>query len=204
MGEDGIWQECKNYPNYFSDLQRTTLTIDSVDEALINNTCQIKCEIDFNDTLGSIETDVASISPHRYMIKNGSLGYLFVDGDSQYGWQEYAGNTYYFGNAEDFSMRTGWQKIDNKWFYYGANGKPITGWKQLGGKWYLFDSKGVMVTGWKQSGARWYYFDSKGVMTTGWKQEGTKWYYLKSDGSMAKNESITIKNVTYKFNTSGV
>lgn len=371
FGDDGIWQECKNYPDYFTKLQKTALTIDSVDEALINNRCQLKCVINYNDDLGSIETRIASIYPHRCIFTVGDLSYMVEDGQFLYGWQEYEGNTYYLGSGEDFGMKIGWQKIDgkwyffkdngiltkndwltykgdkyyfddkgvmvtgwkkidgkwyyfdnngkmqtgwleykektyyfdtngvmvtgeliidgkkyifdsdgaltktvqmkdmwqkidNKWFYYGANGKPITGWKQLGGKWYLFDSKGVMVTGWKQSGARWYYFDSKGVMTTGWKQinskwyffdasgimttgwkqigakwyffdtngimatgwkqigakwyffdtagimttgwkqEGTKWYYLKSDGSMAKNESITIKNVTYKFNTSGV
>lgn len=203
LGEDGIWQECKNYPEYFSSLQRTSLTIDSVDEALINSTCQVKCVIDFNDSLGSIETDVASIDPHRHIIAVGNLAYLFEDDEPQYGWQEYAGNTYYFGDETDRSMRTGWQLIDEKWYFFKDSGAMLKNeWKQYKGYWYYFDDKGVMVTGWKQIGGKWYFFDNEGRMQTGWLEYKEKTYYLNDKGVMVTGE-IMIDGKLYNFGSDG-
>lgn len=64
-------------------------------------------------------------------------------------------------------MRTGWQCIDNKWYYLNAN--RCTGY-------------GKMITGW---------IKEKIKGTGGYKKEPKyKYYYLYSDGSMASNTTI--------------
>ncbi len=66
---------------------------------------------------------------------------------------------------------SGWQKIDDKWFYYDQGGRLMTGWQEIDGKWYFLNSKDGMSTGWKTIKGKTYYFRSEGkdagVMCTG-------------------------------------
>ena len=96
---------------------------------------------------------------------------------------------------------TGWQEVKGIWYYYDAQGKPVTGFKTIGGKKYYFtDSrlsgytaakKGQMVTGWKKIADKFYYFTdsqypagkTEGQMLNGWRTIGGNRYYLGSDGA---------------------
>ena len=93
----------------------------------------------------------------------------------------------------------GWQKINNKWYYYHA-GKPVSGKKFINGSWYQFGlgyyeyeyynaysySGAYMITNDCDINEEFYYgSDGKRATYTGWKQIGGRWYYFLNDHSMA-------------------
>jgi glucan-binding YG repeat protein len=101
-------------------------------------------------------------------------------------------------------MKTGWQNIDGKTYYFDENntegrwGTKHKGWlkKQktngIGYNWYYFNEKGDIVTGWyeKEPNAKYYFSDSHtdyGVMKTGEVNINGVTYYFNSDGTLAKN-----------------
>ena len=43
-------------------------------------------------------------------------------------------------------MQTGWQWIDNAWYYLGDNGMMQTGWQWIDNDWYYLGNNGIMVT----------------------------------------------------------
>lgn len=43
------------------------------------------------------------------------------------------------------TVQTGWQKVDNKWYYYDANGVMKTGWQKIDGIWYYFTGTGRWI-----------------------------------------------------------
>ena len=116
------------------------------------------------------------------------------------GWQNVDGKWYYYG--ADGEALTGWQAIGGKWYYFNGSGVMQTGWQYIGGKWYYLNSSGDMVTGWKQLGGKWYYFNSSGAMVTGWNQIGGKWYYFNSSGAMVTGWK-QLGGKWYYFNSSG-
>ena len=101
------------------------------------------------------------------------------------------------------AIKSGWNQIDGKWYYYNSNGTAATGWKQVSGKWYYFDAAGVMQTGWVKYNGKWYYFNSSGVMQTGWLKSGSKWYYFESSGAMVTGWK-QISSKWYYFESSGI
>lgn len=83
------------------------------------------------------------------------------------------------------------------WEVYGSQTSPISGWEKIDDKWYYFYpysdgegeySQGDMVTGWTDSGSplKWdptkisgpYYLQADGSLKTGWVQRDKDWYYL--------------------------
>ena len=117
------------------------------------------------------------------------------DGKMLYGWVDKNGEmqnddtgwtgedvAYYFGEWDDGSMKTGWQRIsvyddeDGKdddydyWFNFKSNGqkRTSTNKKKINSKYYAFDSRGVMIYEWFQTEASasdatpssWNYFSS--------------------------------------------
>ena len=102
--------------------------------------------------------------------------------------------------ASDTKAATGWQQSGDFWYYYSADGKPVTGFKSIGGKkFYFMDSrcsgytaaqKGRMATGWKNINGKFYYFTdsqypagkTQGQMLNGWRSIGGRRYYLGTDG----------------------
>jgi len=98
---------------------------------------------------------------------------------------------YYFGEAEDGSMKTGWVQtddIDNDeysdydtlWFYFNpTTGKKVTSSsKTIDGKKYTFDDNGVMISGWVTTTA------------SGSTAASTKYYSEANDGHLQKNTWI--------------
>ena len=105
-------------------------------------------------------------------------------GDSdKNGWVKENRNWYYYkSNAK----QTGWQKVDGKYYFLGANGSVRTGWQKIWGKYYHFDSDGVMQTGWQKIDGAWYYFgnEKNGAMQVGWQIVDHEYYYIVDSGVM--------------------
>ncbi len=85
-----------------------------------------------------------------------------------------------------------------------STGKLLTGWQKIDDKWYYFKSNGAMSTGWIQDKDKWYYLESNGVMKKGWLQDNNKWYYLDADGAMLSKCSSVIDGKSYSFDADGV
>lgn len=51
-------------------------------------------------------------------------------------------------NTKGSSYSTGWESINNSWYYFGQDGYMKTGWINNNGSWYFADNSGVMQTGW--------------------------------------------------------
>lgn len=84
-------------------------------------------------------------------------------------------------NSANGAKKTGWQQINNHWYYFDpASGAMKTNWQLINNKWYYFDSaSGMMKTDWQLINNQWYYFDlTNGDMKTGWQLINNQWYYL--------------------------
>ncbi|MBN1056549.1 cell surface protein [Clostridium botulinum] len=104
------------------------------------------------------------------------------------GWQKVDNNWYYFN--EFGVMQKDWVNSNGKWYYLDNNGCMITGWIKSNNNWYYINSNGEISTGWKEFNKVWYFFDIKGEMQTGWQYIDYRWYYLYPDGAMAYNVEI--------------
>ena len=129
-----------------------------------------------------------SVSPED---NTGVLGHTFSDNSSsdKTGWQKINNQWYYYDSKG--KATTGWQKINGAWYYMNKDGVMQTGWLEIDGKKYYLSSNGAMVTGWLQLDNKWYYFSGSGAMLTGWQKIGSKWYYLDlTSGIMAADTWI--------------
>ena len=169
---------------------------------------------DANDVYVSINDDYYAFDKNGKIIKNtwykafNRWLYLGKDGKAYKDqWLLYNGKWYYFdwiymvtgyyniwnNNTENYTaykfdengaLMTGWEKIDNKWYYFDDNSNYAKGWMEIGNTWYYFNDLGKMMTGWQLINGTYYYFENNGAMAA------NKWvgnYYLQADGSMAKN-----------------
>ncbi len=149
--------------------------------------------------------------------------YMNESGAMATGWQQ-IGNTWYYMN-ESGAMATGWQQIGNTWYYMNESGAMATGWQQIGHTWYYMNGSGAMTTGWQQIGHTWYYMNGSGEMMTGWQQIHGKWYYfidsgamatsqwignqgiggyyIDQDGNMVCDDTYSLGNIVYRFDSSG-
>ena len=91
---------------------------------------------------------------------------------------------------DDGYMATGWQKIDNAWYYFDADGIMQRGWRTIGNARYHFSMDGIMQTGWQKVNNKWYYLSAGGAMQTGWQKIGKVWYYFNTDGAAAGTTSV--------------
>lgn len=132
-------------------------------------------------------------------------------------WLDYYGNWYWL--KEDCRMATGWQRINNHWYYLnpvGTEDKPVgamlEGWQYISGYWYYLREKsegahphGSMAEGNIRVGEHDYYMrepntDKRypaGSMLTGWRKSENSWYWYNENkncqpiGSMMKSHWIT-------------
>ena len=96
-------------------------------------------------------------------------------------------------------MQTGWQLLDNQYFYLYPNGQMAVGWAEMDGKWYYFctgeeagDTAGSMQgAGWRVIGPYYYYFNEDGSMYTGWLKQNGKQYYLNTVDNSLKGALFT-------------
>ena len=108
--------------------------------------------------------------------------YVKDDGYMATGWQKIDNAWYYFDT--DGIMQRGWRTIGNARYHFSMDGIMQTGWQKVNNKWYYLSAGGAMQTGWQKIGKVWYYFNTDGVMQTGWQKIGSSWYYFGTGGAM--------------------
>ena len=126
--------------------------------------------------------------------------YVKDDGYMATGWQKIDNAWYYFD--ADGIMQRGWRTIGNSRYHFSMDGIMQTGWQKVNNKWYYLSAGGAMQTGWQKIGNVWYYFNSDGVMQTGWQKIGSTWYYFSAGGGMQTGWQ-KIGNYWYYFSAGG-
>lgn len=102
-------------------------------------------------------------------------------------------------------MQSGWLGDNGQRYYLGTDGVRTVGWADVDGARYYFDGEGRMTTGWQLVDNAWYYLNGDGTMATGLTDvNGVKYYLNPEDGRMAANTELTIGDVTYRADESGV
>jgi lysozyme len=94
----------------------------------------------------------------------------------------------------------------SKWQWCLENeetGELLKGWQKVDEKWYYFKPNGAMATGWIQDNGKWYYLESNGIIKIGWLKDNNKWYYLGADGEMLVNCSSVIDGQAFSFDAYG-
>lgn len=123
------------------------------------------------------------------------------NGAMKTGWQKIDGK-WYFLNPNGAMRTGGWFNQGYVWYYLNGNGSMAEGWIRLGNTWYYMQpNSGHMRTGWYQVDKKWYYSDGSGAMQTGWLKPGNTWYYLTGNGAMA--EGWTFINGSWYYLTPG-
>ena len=150
---------------------------------------------------------------------------------------------YYFGEDGELINRKGWTKLNDNWFYFNDDSSLKTKWQTIGGKTYYFnETTGAMATGKKTiydyfnheekiycftsdgvllKGKGWFskydeynnykkvwcYIDENGVLKTGCQTINGKDYYFYCDGKMATGivnvEGVTGNPKFYYFDNNG-
>ena len=111
----------------------------------------------------------------------------------------------YYKNADGSRLKSCFQTINGKRYYFKSDGYVATGHTKIGGKYYIFDApSGVMCTGWTTYNGKKYYLGSNGAAYTEWNEIGGKWYYFSpSSGKMATGFA-RVKTKLHYFGTNGV
>ena len=168
--------------------------------------------------------DKSGVLKQKGWLQDGGNWYYFNFYFMLTGWRTIGGVKYYFDKTSG-KMVTGWQEIDGKWYLFNSSGAMQTGWKQSGNTWYYLDpSDGSMVTGWKEIDGKWYFLKSNGAMAASewcggywlnadgtwtypykatWRKTNNKWWFGDDSGWYAKNETLIIDGVSYKFDAKG-
>ncbi|MBN1038610.1 choline-binding protein [Clostridium botulinum] len=73
-----------------------------------------------------------------------------------------------------------WKKNSIGWWYTEGN-SYLTGWQLINNNWYYFDFSGYMKTGWQLIDGSWYYLNNDGAMVTNGLIDG---FNLGNDGKM--------------------
>ncbi len=98
------------------------------------------------------------------------------------------GNGYYYRYGNGTYARNGWERIDNYWYYFDANGLMKTSWIYVNNKWYYALPSGRLATSsWNNINEKWYYFDNSGIMQTGYINVDGKTYYTDSSGARVQS-----------------
>lgn len=158
----------------------------------------------------------------------GKKYFLDAQGVMLKGWQKLDGHYYYFsaGKKNYGAALKGWQNIGKKrfylaekngrlqlgWFqvkskrYYATTGEGVyTGLRDIDGQTYLFSNKGVMQKGWcTYRDNKYYCTRNTGAIARGLGSIGGKLYYFDQFGIMQKDMVITVNDVSYSINSSGI
>lgn len=182
------WLPIKKYTFAKSDVMADDV-INLINNAL-NNKEYIQITIIANGK--SYINDKYSIESWSYGVKkNGDYSYSL--GVKQYreynsnnyklGWNKNATGWWYCTSVENYTWYSnGWQKIDNVWYYFNANGYALSSqWLLWQNKWYYLDENCKMVAGkWLKISGKWYYFYANGIMASNTTIDG---YVIGADGS---------------------
>lgn len=91
------------------------------------------------------------------------LAYYEKNGVKQLGFHKLGGYTYYFRPENGYLVYGDFYKIGDSWYYFRKHtGTMATGWQYIEDEWYWFRPHGTMVTGIQFIDERWHYFDGNG------------------------------------------
>ncbi|WP_034450081.1 hypothetical protein [Butyrivibrio sp. AE2032] len=151
-----------------------------------------------------------------YYFDETDTDYVKDYGVMAYGVRYIGGARYYFGDNGKMRYNCWGQDSENRWFYFGSDGKAVSGWKQINGNWYLFqDYNCEMSTGpaysWDEKDTGFWMLERNGVLTskTGWYkykfeyEDDEYWYYIKSGGQCCCDEWYKINGKWYYFDYYG-
>lgn len=95
-------------------------------------------------------------------------------------------------------MRTGWQYVNNRWYYLDKDGAAQTGWQDINNNWYYFNEAGAAQTGAQEINGRRYYFDpSNAWALRGWQYLNNHWYYFDPVNAWLITDWTTVNGVQY-------
>lgn len=125
----------------------------------------------------------------------------------RYSGSNYYGNNYYgpsYNNGSpSATANVGWINDQRGWWYKRADGTyPAAGWERINDKWYFFDMAGYMQTGWVWWNNYWYLCLPDGQMATGWRNVNDRWYYLNESGIM-QTGYLMLDGKTYYLDANG-
>ena len=98
------------------------------------------------------------------LYEHGSSYFIQSDGTmmtDEFGYY-YSASPYYGKDGKAAFELTGWQKINNKWYYFGNNGLPESGFVRSGKKLYFISPSEGMLTGYQVIDGQLYQFDKNG------------------------------------------
>ena len=111
-------------------------------------------------------------------------GYSHWMKDAKGWWLRYSDGTWPMGRAGAYH----WEKINGRWWAFGADGYLSTGWiyDTIYQGWFYMDENQGMLTGWQFINGKWYYLNpnsdgTAGIMYT--KRRTPDGWYVKEDGS---------------------
>lgn len=99
-------------------------------------------------------------------------------------------NGYLFSSSGAMAERS-WVKLDEKWYFAQASGRPSHDkWEKVGSSWYYFNKDATMAS--KQWLGSYYLKDSGAMAEREWifDKSYNSWFYLKSGGNYASREWI--------------
>ena len=170
---------------------------------MVTGWCKINNEWYYFDANGYMQTGWVTVNGSLYYLDASEerLGIMASDMwvrrtvDGELKW--------YYASSSGAMLKSTWQKIDDEWYFFNANGYMITGLVKVNGVLYYFNSNGAMATGWQLIGSDYYYFNESGAAITGqWLKYNGKWYFFNSY-KMVYSKSLRINGVVYKFGADG-
>ena len=135
--------------------------------------------------------------------------YYFSNGRKQYGaalkgWQHLSKKDFYL-SEKNGKLKLGWFSVGNRQ-YYATTGEGIyKGIRDIGDQTYLFSNKGVLQKGWQTfMGNTYYCTRNTGAIAKGLGSIGGKLYYFDEFGIMQKSRVVTVNEISYSINESGI
>ena len=86
-------------------------------------------------------------------------------------------------------VKSGWQTISGKRYYFGPKGKMYAKkWASIGGKRYYFKKNGQMAAGWTKVDKTYYYFTGAGTLDRSTiAKQGKDYYFVTPQGTRGAN-----------------
>ena len=147
---------------------------------------------------------VSDGSTFKYRLKNVDMHFIWAASETPQslgsGWQKVNNRWYYYENN---TFATNWQNVNGRWYYFLPNGAASMGWFQTAvGNWYYFDPTNAWAdTGWQSINGHWYYFDQNNAWAEkGWFQTAAgNWYYFDPTNAWADTGWQKINGRWYYF-----
>ncbi|MGF7012578.1 glucan-binding YG repeat protein, partial [Lachnospiraceae bacterium PF1-22] len=128
--------------------------------------------------------------------------YYYKDGVMLTGWNK-LDDDYYFDSVLGY-LHTKWSKIDGHTYYFGNDGRMRRSWQEIDGKTYFFMPDGSMHIGWASFNGRKHFFLGDGSMHKGWATFANKKYYFDCETGVMATGTVYINGSKHEFTEDGV